>query len=117
MNGSTRRASFLSMYCVGSKPCMDALNLTVCSLVSKVVIGRAPLSPRSAACHESSTELPIGVSMPRPVTTTRLLVMPSCPQMHGADFRTRLTKEPHYVGRFGSSTSPTIYDRGSEPYW
>jgi hypothetical protein len=42
--------------------------------VSNRVIGPMPLLPASAAAQVSATVLPRGVSMPRPVTTTRRLL-------------------------------------------
>jgi hypothetical protein len=75
MNGSARRASFFSMYNDASNPFTDELNLTGCSLVSKISIGAAPLTPANALAHDSLAVLPIGVNIPTPVTTTRRLLM------------------------------------------
>src|SRR5512147_182425 len=81
MNGSTRRASFLSMYCVGSNPFTDELNFTVWSVVSNDVMGPAPLTPLTAFAHDSAAVLPIGVNMPTPVTTTRRLLIQRNPNL------------------------------------
>ena len=45
-------------------------NLVLNSVVSKSVIGAAPLTPSNRFFHISSGLLPTGVTAPRPVTTT-----------------------------------------------
>jgi len=50
---------------------MDPPILTANSDVSKWVMGAIPLTPARIFFHVSATELPTGVIMPKPVTTTR----------------------------------------------
>src|SRR5262245_4095451 len=77
--GSSRRASFLSMYLSSSKlrtsPAMRVTNLysplSDFSLASNFVMGPMPDLPCVSAAQNSSTLLPTGVSAPMPVTTTR----------------------------------------------
>ena len=49
---------------------VEVLYLTSEFVVSKLVIGAAPLTPLSRLFHISSGVLPTGVTAPRPVTTT-----------------------------------------------
>ena len=50
----------------------DVKNFVLNLLVSKCVIGPAPLTPLTKPLQVSGAVLPNGVSAPRPVTTTRL---------------------------------------------
>ncbi len=67
---SMRRACLRSIHSVGSKSFSSAAKWTGNSLASKCSIGAAPDSPAIRFCHDVSTSLPSGVTMPRPVTTT-----------------------------------------------
>jgi len=49
-------------------------------VVSNRLMSPMPLSPRSTVSHAEATVLPTGETMPRPVTTTRRLLMEASPQ-------------------------------------
>src|SRR5918994_2828547 len=65
------RASFLSMYRMGSKPFTSQANLTESCEGSNLRIGAAPGVPARSADQVDSTSFPTCVTSPRPVTTTR----------------------------------------------
>src|SRR6185312_12610035 len=75
MNGSIFLTSFAATYCVGSKsrtsPAMRVGNVEA----SKCVIAPMPLFPAVMFAQAVATSLPTGLMMPRPVTTTRRLLM------------------------------------------
>src|SRR6186713_2255032 len=75
MNGSIFLTSFAATNCAGSKlrtsPAMRVGNVEA----SKLVIGPMPLLPAVMFAHAVATSLPTGLMMPRPVTTTRRLLM------------------------------------------
>src|SRR5690554_4847995 len=50
----------------------DALNCVENAEASKWVMGATPLFPLTMPCQVSSTVFPNGLTIPRPVTTTRL---------------------------------------------
>ena len=68
---SSFRTSFGDAAVVGSKSFTSAAIRTGKSLASKERIQSTPLRPSSAARHVEGASLPIGVTAPRPVTTTR----------------------------------------------
>ena len=78
MNGSTLRCSLGSITASGLKvPPVPSPNGTCAAIRqgrsadSKPRIGPAPLSPAISRLQVCSTPLPSGVTIPRPVTTTR----------------------------------------------
>ena len=75
MNRSFRRASLRSMNFVGSKPFTSPAMRVGNVDASNRVIGPMPLLPATIAAQDSSTPIPTGETRPRPVTTTRRLVM------------------------------------------
>src|SRR5215470_11614106 len=75
MNSSMRRASFGAMYCATSKSRTAPPKRAGKAETSKRVTGPMPLSPRRMASHADWTVLPTGDTTPRPVTTTRRLLM------------------------------------------
>src|SRR6516164_6297722 len=75
MNSSMRRASFGGMYCAISKSRTWPPKRAGKAETSKRVTGPMPLSPRRMASHAETTVLPTGDTTPRPVTTTRRLLM------------------------------------------
>src|ERR1041385_3241982 len=64
-------SSRLSNHLLASKPFTSQPNLVAKSVTSNCVIGAAPLLPASKDAHVVSRSLPIGVTRPMPVTTTR----------------------------------------------
>src|SRR5262249_41380871 len=86
MNGSIFLTSFAATYCVGSKsrtsPAMRVGNVEA----SKCVIGPMPLLPAVMFAQAVATSLPSGLMTPRPVTTTRRLLMcPTCLESAGLE--------------------------------
>src|SRR6516165_8190271 len=75
MNSSMRRASFDGMYSATSKSRTWPPKRAGKAETSKRVTGPMPLSPRRMASHAETTVLPTGDTTPRPVTTTRRLLM------------------------------------------
>src|SRR5579871_1521241 len=75
VNGSIFRASFRSTYFSGSKPFTSQANFVLNLVVSNFVIGAAPLFPFFNPSQYSESVLPMAVSAPAPVITTRLNVM------------------------------------------
>src|SRR5215469_15033262 len=75
MNSSMRRASFGVMYCATSNSRTWPPKRAGKADTSKRVTGPMPLSPRRMASHADWTVLPTGDTTPRPVTTTRRLLM------------------------------------------
>src|SRR4051794_30149086 len=92
MKGSTRRWSLGSIHLSGSKvsllPSPSGSGQAILqgrSETSKASMRLAPLSPFSKRFHVASTPLASGVTMPRPVTTTRrMLPFPPCPIIQAA---------------------------------
>src|SRR5688572_22777099 len=70
MNTSMRRASFGDMYGATSKPFTSPAIWQARRAGSKRVMRVMPDLPASAFSQASATVLPIGLTMPRPVTTT-----------------------------------------------
>ncbi len=68
---SVRRASFVSRYADGSNPSTSPATLTDRSSDGNWVIRRTPFRPEVIPSQKSSTPVPIGVTAPIPVTTTR----------------------------------------------
>src|SRR5579885_2737704 len=68
-----RLASRLPSSASASKSLTSAAKRVAKSAVSKTVIGPTPLSPATSRCQNSSLVFPIGVTAPKPVTTTRRL--------------------------------------------
>ncbi len=97
---SMRRACLRSIQSVGSKSFSSQAKCTGNSLASNCWIGAAPDSPAIRFAHEVSTSLPSGVTMPSPVTTTRLLPL----------------SPAHYIPRppSTSNTSPVMNEASSE---
>src|SRR5579859_344855 len=75
VKGSIFRASFRSMNFSGSKPFTSQANLVLNLVVSNFVMGAAPLFPFFKPSQYSGSVLPMAVSAPAPVITTRLKVM------------------------------------------
>src|SRR6185436_1543318 len=73
MNGSMRRASLGEMYAATSKPSTSPAKRVAKGVASMRVIGLMPLRPARIDDHAVVTSLPIGETMPSPVTTTRRL--------------------------------------------
>ena len=69
---SSLRTSFGEATPLGSKSFTSAAIRTGKPLASNERMKSIPLSPASAARHVEGASLPIGVTAPRPVTTTRL---------------------------------------------
>jgi hypothetical protein len=67
-----RRACLRSIHCVGSKSFSSQAKWTGNSEASNCWISAAPDSPATRFDHDVSTSFPSGVTMPSPVTTTRL---------------------------------------------
>src|SRR6185312_7363904 len=65
----------LSNHLLGSQPLTSHENLVAKSVVSNSVVGPAPFLPASSAAHVVSRSLPIGVTSPMPVMTTRRMVL------------------------------------------
>ena len=95
-----RRACLCSIHCVGSKSFSSQAKWTGNSLASNCWISAAPDSPAIRFAHVVSTSLPSGVTIPSPVTTTRLL--PLSPA-------TYIPSPPST-----SSTSPVMNEAASE---
>ncbi len=68
---SNLRASLAETTVVGSNPLTSAAIRTGNPSVSNAPMKSTPLRPLRAASHEEDTSFPIGVTAPRPVTTTR----------------------------------------------
>src|SRR5689334_23191252 len=66
-----RRASFGDIYGLTSKPFTSPAIWQARRAGSNLVMRVMPGVPASAFCQASATVLPIGQTMPRPVTTTR----------------------------------------------
>src|SRR6266567_5682919 len=64
------RASFLSTKLSGSKFLTSQANVTGYPVVSKPLMGAAPLAPATSCCHTSGAVLPTPHTSPRPVMTT-----------------------------------------------
>src|SRR5690349_10726961 len=75
MNGSIFFTSFGAIHCVGSKSFTSPAMRVANALASKRVIGPMPLTPPTTFFQAVSMSLPTGDTMPRPVTTTRRLLM------------------------------------------
>src|SRR3954447_9640918 len=92
MNGSIFLTSFAATYCVGSNsrisPAMRVGNVDA----SKCVIGPMPLLPAVMFAQAVATSLPTGLMMPRPVTTTRRLLI----------FQTCLESQAGLIGPYGA---------------
>src|SRR5688572_3802078 len=73
--GSIFRASLRSIKLPMSKFLISQANFVLKSLASKRVIGAAPDLPFFSPSQYSVRVLPIGVSAPSPVTTTRFKIM------------------------------------------
>src|SRR2546428_6570596 len=69
--GSNFRSSFLSMYLSGSKPLSSPAMRVGKPVASKRVMGPIPDAPRVRAAQNSSAVVPVGVTAPTPVMTTR----------------------------------------------
>src|SRR5882762_2120087 len=75
VKGSIFRDSFRSMNFSGSKPFTSQANFVLNFVVSNFVMGAAPLFPFFKPSQYSGSVLPMAVSAPAPVITTRLKVM------------------------------------------
>ena len=73
-NRSYLRTSDFSMYCRGSKSFTSAATLHLWSAVSKWVMGPMPHLPAFRLFQKLSTSLPMGVTHPIPVMTTRFAI-------------------------------------------
>jgi len=71
---SILRASRVPNKATGSKPLTSAANLVLCALASKWVMGAAPDFPANSASQVSFTLFPTGLTQPKPVITTRVLI-------------------------------------------
>src|SRR5207244_10229173 len=71
MKAPILRASFFSIKSSGLKSLTSQANRTENFAVSNFWMSSAPLFPATSAAQVVSTELPTGVTSPRPVTTTR----------------------------------------------
>src|SRR5258708_5334465 len=91
MKRSLRRASFLSMYCSGLNPFTSPAMRLGSSFASKWVMRPIPLLPETHACQAASVPIPMGVTKPRPVTTT--LLSTRCMRKLSASFAPRFRAE------------------------
>ena len=96
---SMRRACLRSIQFVGSKSFSSQAKWTGNSLASNCLMSSAPDSPAIRFAQVVSTSLPSGVTMPSPVTTTRLLPLSA----------TYIPSPPST-----SSTSPVMNEAASE---
>src|SRR6266540_362809 len=85
MNRSLRRTSLRSMNCAASNPFTSPAMRVGYVEASNSVIGPIPLLPATSADQDSSTPIPTGETSPRPVTTTRRLLIGS--PLRGTDIR------------------------------
>src|SRR5690554_7623474 len=94
MNRSNLRASLGGMYCPTSKPFTEPPKRVLKASTFMCSIGAIPLRPARMPAQLEATSSPSGVSMPRPVTTTRLRNMAQ-PSSFSKNQQKLVKKKPH----------------------
>ena len=84
-------AVFGSMHAFGSKSFTSAASFALYSVVSNAVIGAIPTFFSFKPFQKDSTSFPIGVTAPKPVTTTLLFMFMSSLHCHSAIYTQHLS--------------------------